>query len=111
MVDEAGDVARSHGQVVSQLAQRHVAATEQAEEDAHPALAEVVLGAPPLLQQVKCAAGVTKGGQRLNRGQVDLEWIKKLAKALDIETAIRVALDFAQRGSLGELHFRVMHFV
>src|SRR5690242_6628054 len=51
-VDQAGYVARSHDQVVGELAERQVAATVEPEEDAHSALAQAVHRAPPLLEQV-----------------------------------------------------------
>ena len=66
VVDQTGDVARRRVELVSQVAQRAVADSEEPEHDAQPALAEVVLLCPALLHHAQRLARDPQGGQRLH---------------------------------------------
>src|SRR5579864_4606757 len=93
VVDQPRDVARRHGKVVRHLAKRQVAAAEQAEEHAHPPLAETVLRAPTLLEKVQRLAREAQGRQSFDGRDVDIRWSKKLAKPLHVEAPVLVVLD------------------
>ncbi len=73
-----------------------------------------MLRAPTLLEQVQRLACEAQCRQRFDAGDVDIGWSKKLAKPLQIESAVLVGLDF--EAGLRELlqficiHIELLHY-
>ena len=90
MVDEPRDIPGGRVEVIGQLAQRHIAAALETEQDADAALAQPVVLSPALLEEMEGPAGETQGGEGLHTAHVDLQRREELTKPLQVEAAVLV---------------------